>query len=199
MKVSVPAGTAATVYVPAAADQSFVATSGAATPTGRVAGYQVFSVEPGDVTFAQGSSTTAPVGGTVPATLSLSLGTPAAFGAFTPGVARTYTASTTATMTSTAGDATLSVTDPSTTTPGHLANGAFRLAQPLRVRATNAATPGSPFASLGSGPLSLLTWTGPASNDALTIGFEQQIGASEPLRTGSYGKTLTYTLSTTTP
>ena len=32
------------------------------------------------------------VGGTVPATLSLTLGAPATFGAFTPGVARTYEA-----------------------------------------------------------------------------------------------------------
>ena len=29
--------------------------------------------------------------------------------------------------------------------------------------------------------------------------FEQAIGASDPLRTGSYSKTLTFTLSTTTP
>ena len=55
MKVSVPAGSTATVYVPASADQSFVAVSGSATPTGRVDGYQVFSVAPGDVTFAQGT------------------------------------------------------------------------------------------------------------------------------------------------
>jgi hypothetical protein len=56
----------------------------------------------GDVTFAQGTSTTAPVGGTVPATLSLTLGAPATFGAFTPGVAKDYTASTTADVVSTA-------------------------------------------------------------------------------------------------
>ena len=37
-----------------------------------------------------------PVGGTVPATLSLTLGAPATFGAFTPGVDAEYTASTTA-------------------------------------------------------------------------------------------------------
>ena len=37
-------------------------------------------------------------GGTVPATLALTLGAPATFGAFTPGVAREYTASTTATV-----------------------------------------------------------------------------------------------------
>ena len=34
----------------------------------------------------------------MPATLSLTLGTPAGFGAFTPGVAKDYTASTTATV-----------------------------------------------------------------------------------------------------
>src|SRR5262249_40222036 len=44
------------------------------------------------------------VGGTVPATLSLTLGAPAAFGPLTPGVAHDYTASTPATVTSTAGD-----------------------------------------------------------------------------------------------
>ena len=36
------------------------------------------------------------VGGTVPATLSLTLGTPASFGAFIPGVGKDYDASTTA-------------------------------------------------------------------------------------------------------
>ena len=35
------------------------------------------------------------VGGTVPATLALTLGTAASFGAFTPGIARSYTATTT--------------------------------------------------------------------------------------------------------
>src|SRR5262249_14363505 len=47
------------------------------------------------------------VGGTVPATLSLTLGANPSFGAFTPGVAKTYTASTTATVVSTAADADL--------------------------------------------------------------------------------------------
>ena len=31
------------------------------------------------------------------------------------------------------------------------------------------------------------------------INFKQSIGASDALRTGSYSKTLTFTLSTTTP
>src|SRR5262249_34886814 len=53
---------------------------------------------------------TGTVGGAVGATLSLQLGTAPTFGAFTPGVAKRYTASTTATVTSTAGDATLTAT-----------------------------------------------------------------------------------------
>ena len=80
------------------------------------------------VTSSQ-TDTPGTVGGTVPATLSLTLGTPAAFGAFTPGVARTYDASTTANVISTAGDATLSVADPSPAATGRLVNGTFSLPQ----------------------------------------------------------------------
>ena len=116
------------------------------------------------------------VGGTVPATLSLALGAPASFGPFTPGVDHTYDASTTATVTSTAGDATLSFGD-----PGHLANGAFTLADPLQIE------------------LSKATWSGPVSNDPVTIAFHQHIGTTQPLRTGAYTRTVTFTLSTTTP
>ena len=37
------------------------------------------------------------------------------------------------------------------------------------------------------------------SNDPVTIGLKQSIGATDPLRTGTYSKTLTFTLSTTAP
>jgi hypothetical protein len=121
------------------------------------------------------------VGGTVPATLSLTLGAPASFGAFVPGAAREYTASTTANVISSAGDATLAVTDPSTVATGHLVNGTFVLEQPLQ--------------GLGS----IKTYDAPVSNDVVTVEFKQAIGADEPLRTGSYSKTLTFTLSTTNP
>ena len=47
----------------------------------------------------------ATVGGNVPATLALTLGAPATFGSFTPGVAKDYLATTTANVISTAGDA----------------------------------------------------------------------------------------------
>ena len=70
----------------------------------------------------------------MPATLSLTLGPAATFGAFTPGVARTYLASTAANVISTAGDALLSVSDPSTAGTGHLVNGTFVLPQPLQAR-----------------------------------------------------------------
>ena len=98
------------------------------------------------------------------------------FGTFTPGIARDYTAQTSATVTSTAGNAALSVSD-----PGHLMNGDYALPQPLRVE------------------LSKASWTGPVSNDLVALVFRQAIGAGDALRTGSYSKTLTFTLSSTTP
>ena len=39
----------------------------------------------------------------------------------------------------------------------------------------------------------------PISNGPVTIGFRQNIAANDALRTGTYSKTLTFTLSTTTP
>ena len=58
-----------------------------------------------------------------------------------------------------------------------------------------------PFAPLGgaSAPTTLLTYGGPVSNDPVTLGFKQSIGAADALRTGTYSKTLTFTLSTTAP
>ena len=37
------------------------------------------------------------------------------------------------------------------------------------------------------------------SNDPVSISLRQSIGSNDALRTGSYSKTLTFTLSTTTP
>jgi hypothetical protein len=96
------------------------------------------------------------VGGTVPATLSLTVGAPASFGPFTPGVTKTYEASTPATVTSTAGNATLSVADPSSFATGHLVNGTFSLPQPLQARARNASNTGTAYNNVGS-LLNLLT------------------------------------------
>ena len=63
-------------------------------------------------------------------------------------------------MISTAGDATLSVADPSSNNTGHLVNGAFALPQPLQ----------------GLGVVK--SYTGPVSNDQATITFKQAIGAT---------------------
>jgi subtilase-type serine protease len=135
------------------------------------------------------------VGGTVPPVLSLTLGAPASFGAFIPGVAQEYSASTAANVVSTAGNATLSVADPSDTATGRLVNGAFSLPQALL------ASGGGEFLPVGgvAAPITLRTWSAPVSNDAVTITFRQAIGAGDALRTGTYSKTLTFTLSTTAP
>jgi M6 family metalloprotease-like protein len=141
------------------------------------------------------------VGGTVPATLSLSLGTPASFGALTPGLQKDYFATTTANVISTAADAKLSVADPSATATGHLVNGTFSLPEGLQANAVLGTTSNGVYAPVGgsASPTSLLTWSAPASNDAVTIGFKQPVKSNDALRTGQYSKTLTFTLSTTQP
>ena len=141
------------------------------------------------------------VGGSVPATLSVSLGGPATFAPFVPGVAREYDASMTANVISSAGSATLSISDPSSTATGRLVNGTFSLPSPLRARATSAAGVGGALANVGgsASPTTLLTYASPISNDAATVAFRQAIGANDALRTGTYSKTLTLTLSTTEP
>ena len=48
-------------------------------------------------------------------------------------------------------------------------------------------------------PATLKTYSAPISNDAVTLGFRQHVDANDALRTGTYAKTLTFTLSTTTP
>ena len=102
-------------------------------------------------------------------------------------------------MLSTAGDATLSVSDPSPTNTGHLVNGAFALPRPLQAMATNAQHTTGTLAPVTGSPAPLLAYSGPVSHDPVTIGFQQSIGATDALRTGSYSKTLTFTLSTTSP
>jgi hypothetical protein len=121
----------------------------------------------------------APVGGQVPATLALTVGGVGGggvtFGAFAAGVTKDYAASTTANVTSTAGDAAL------TASAATLANGAFKLATPVAITPEKTA------------------WTGPVTNDAFAIAFKQSISATDALRTGSYSAAVTFTLSTTTP
>jgi hypothetical protein len=138
------------------------------------------------------------VNGSVPATLALTVTPSASLGTFIPGLADDYETTLGAGVTSTGGDAALAVTDNSATAPGRLVNGAFSLARPLQLSAVGGGTAG-PAGALSASPLTLMTYGGPISNDAVTVNVLQQIAANDPLRTGTYSKTLTFTLSTTTP
>jgi hypothetical protein len=105
-------------------------------------------------------------------------------------------------VTTTTGDATLSVNDPSTNAPGKLVNGTFSLANPLSLRAVGLGD--SPLPAYTPLPtdntsIPLRNWSTPVTAAPLTIGFRQPISATEALRAGTYSKTLTFTLSTTTP
>jgi hypothetical protein len=103
----------------------------------------------------------------------------------------------TASVVSTAGESALSVLDPSATATGHLVNGSFSLTSALRAKASSPAGTGGAFADVTA--TSLLAYARPASTDPVALTFQQHISAGDPLRTGTYTKTLTFTLSTTTP
>jgi uncharacterized protein YjiK len=132
--------------------------------------------------------------GLVPAQLALTLGGPATFAPFMAAVAKDYEAQTTATVTSTGGDAALSVVDAGPVAPGHLVSGTFALPQALQVNAN-----GGAYRPVSGTPAGLLTYAGPVSGDVVNVGLKQTIGATDALRTGAYAKTLTFVLSTTTP
>jgi hypothetical protein len=157
-------------YTPTRADGPLTLTAVVTDEAGQTTSASIHLTVFNDAAAATG------IGATVPATLSLTLGAPASFGSFTPGLDRTYTASTTADVISTAGDATLSAGG-----PVHLANGAFALPEAVSVS------------------ISPASWSAPVSHAPVAIGFTQHVGATDALRTGSYAATLTFTLSTTTP
>jgi sugar phosphate isomerase/epimerase len=141
------------------------------------------------------------VGGSVPTMLGLSIPAAASFGTFTPGVARDYLVTMGAIVTHTASGAALSVTDPSSTATGYLVNGSTALPSALNIRAQNASTSAAfaPLSVTAGEPLALLSYAGPVSNDAVTIGFRQSIAATDALLAGTYSKTLTFELASTTP
>jgi PKD repeat protein/type 1 glutamine amidotransferase len=141
----------------------------------------------------EGAATQAPVelGSDVVPTLSLQLGTVTPLAAFVPGVDRDYLASTTATVVSSAGDATLTVNDTGARKPGFMSNGVHSLSQPLQVKSGTAA-----FSGL---PATLRTYAAPTGRDVVPVDFKQSISATDGLRSGRYASTLVFTLSTTTP
>ena len=60
---------------------------------------------------------------------------------------------------------------------------------------------GSAFAPVGGAgaPTPLLSYPGPKSLDPVAITLKQSVSATDGLHSGAYAKTLTFTLSTTTP
>ncbi len=142
------------------------------------------------------------VGGDVPSVLNLAISSAGSFGTFVPGIATNYNTALAASVTTTTGDAALTVTDPDTVAGGYLVNGALKLASPLTIRALGLGDPAStaftPLNTNGT-PLQLKSWSSPVTAAPLTVGLRQAIGGTEPLRAGTYSKTLTFTLSTTTP
>jgi hypothetical protein len=72
-----------------------------------------------------------------------------------------------------------------------LVNGTYALAQELQVRNT--------FGAYQTMPAGLRFWGAPTASENVPVELKQPIGASDPLRSGTYSKTLTFTLSTTTP
>ena len=112
---------------------------------------------------------------------------------------RDYTATGSALVTSTASSASFSIVDSSTNAPGHLVNGAYALASPLRVQAASAVATSTGAGALSGTPRTVLDYPRAVGSDAVTLTFTQPIASTEGLRTGNYAKTLTYTLATTTP
>jgi hypothetical protein len=141
------------------------------------------------------------VNGAVTPTLALTLGGTPTLGTFVAGTAATYTGTATATVTSTAGNAVLSAGDASPFATGRLVNGSASLAAPLQIKAASAGGTGGEFAPLTalSAPTTLLTYGGPVTRDAVTVSYQQAIGQTEALRSGTYSKAVTFTLATTTP
>jgi len=143
-----------------------------------------------------GTDVEVPIGGTVPGVLALTFGAAPSLGTFMPGVTKDYTASVAASVTSSAAAAALTVRDPSANATGHLVNGALAMPQALQVRANEGAF--APLSATGAA-LTLAAWSTPVGARPVTVEFKQPVAATDSLLTGSYGKTLTFTLSATTP
>jgi hypothetical protein len=124
-------------------------------------------------------------------------GGPVALGPFVPGIAQSYETTVAATVSAATPGAVLTIADADDAHPGHLVNGTFVLAHPLEARATSAVGAGGAFAPIGgaAAPLTLLTYADPVSDDSAAITLRQSIDANEPLRTGTYAKTLLLTLA----
>jgi HYR domain-containing protein len=148
------------------------------------------------------------VEGKVPFTQTLATTcSPVVLGSFLPGKTQEYHNTCGLKATSTAAESKLVAEDASATDTGHLVqaytHGAFKetyeLPEPLESKAIS--TQGGIGGALTSlvAPTTLLTYAKPFSEDEMTVTFNQKIGLHDHLHTGTYAKTITLTLSTTTP
>ncbi len=147
-----------------------------------------------------------PVGvhGEVPFTQTLtSYCTEVNLGHFIPAEAKTYTNTCNVTATDTDAASRLTAEDASATDTGHLVQGTYDLPDPLEVQAAaeeRGITTGAQTLATSLGhPQTLLNFAEPFADNLLTVKFTQKIGKKDPLHTGVYAKTITLTLSTTTP
>ena len=115
-------------------------------------------------------------------------------------MAKTYTAPTTADRHLHRGRRDAVVADPSATAPGHLVNGTFSLPAALKASATSpagTAAAGGAVSRLAADAAHVLR---PGQQRRGRDHASRRTSApTDALRTGSYSKTLTFTLSTTTP
>ena len=131
----------------------------------------------------------------VPLLMSLTIGSPVTFEPLVPGITKDYVATTTAKATSSAPSSALTISDGSSNATGHLVNGTIALPQALQVGV------GGPFAPVGgsAAPTLLKSWSAPFASEPMTVQFKQPVAETDALLRGRYAKTLTFTLSATTP
>ena len=151
---------------------------------------------------AKSSGLSQSVGGTVGRSSGCRFRAAASFGAFAPGVAQAYNAAMMAATVTHGRKRGPYARRPGLDRDRSSRQRAYALLSALQVPATNAANPSATFApllaTLGS-PATLLSYAGPPSGDAVTIGLRQLIAATEALLVGAYGKTLTFEPANTAP
>lgn len=153
----------------------------------------------------------AAVGGLTPGVLSLSISSTASLGAFVPGIDATgainqpYSATVAGTVTPAAANAILTVADLSSPAgiAGHMYNSAgsgysLNSAPQASGSSSGVGAVCSTLSSISAAPLTLITSNTPIANDTPTVTLAQSVAATDPLRTGTYSKILTFTLSSTT-
>ena len=117
---------------------------------------------------------------TVPTILGLTLAPTTSLGAFTPGVTKDYTATTTARVTATTGDAALSVADRSDSNPDAWSTARRRCRGRWRSASVLARSPRRRGA-----PVLLKSWTAPTSIEQVPLTIKQSIVDTDPLRAGT--------------